>query len=209
MRAARWLLTLAVVGAAAWLFPPFHVVPLKTAAAADLAAAFDPARFAATFWTNRLLPALPQTVKAETLLPAIQADPAAARTRYARGTGLGGSYFYFLSGTGRVAAVSEDEVLLVVTSGTNAEVSLPAGLIFGNALRDGTGLLNASDYPNSQDFNGLAEALNHLAETQAVPPLRACARPGAKIFFAGCAEVADESTDLKPLKVIPVAIAEK
>ena len=64
--------------------------------------------------------------------------------------------------------------------------------------------MNVNDYPNSQDFNGISEALNHLAETRVQPKLREQAKVGAKISFAGCAEIADESTDLKPLKVIPI-----
>ena len=71
-------------------------------------------------------------------------------------------------------------------------------------MRDGTGLLSANDYPNSQDFNDISAALNHLVETSAQPKLRAQAKIGARISFAGCAEVNDEAADLKPLKVIPL-----
>jgi predicted lipoprotein len=94
---------------------------------------------------------------------------------------------------------------LAVTEGaTSAEVSLQVGLLFSNAIRDGTGLLNVNDYPNSQDFNAISEALNHLVETRVQPKLRAQAKVGATIRFVGCAEVNDESADLKPLKVVPV-----
>lgn len=205
MRAVRWLIAIGIVAGICWQFPLFRIVPVKTAAAEKAAETFNPAGFAEVFWTNQLLPSLSKAVKAETLLRAIQADVAAARTNYSRSVGLGENYFYFLSGTGRVIAVSDDEVTLAVTgSSTNAEVSLQTGLVFGNALRDGTGLLNANNYPNSQDFNDISEALNHIVETRVLPKLREQAKVGRKIFFAGCAEVDDESSDLKPLKVIPI-----
>ena len=188
-----------------WLFPLFHVVPLKTAAAEKAAATFNATQFAEAFWTKQLLASPDQSVKAEVLLPAIQFDAATAKKKFSRSVGLSEGYFYFVSGSGRVVAVSDDEVSLAVTVGsTNAEVSLQTGLIFGNALRDGTGLLNASDYPNSQDFNDISAALNHLVETRVLPKLREQAKVGAKISFVGCAEVDDESTDLKPLKVMPI-----
>jgi hypothetical protein len=37
-----------------------------------------------------------------------------------------------------------------------------------------------------------------------LPKLREQAKVGTRIVFTGCAEVDDESSDLKPLKVIPI-----
>ena len=207
MRAVRWFIAIVVIARVFWLFPLFHIVSLKTATAEKAAATFNAAQFAETFWTNQLLTPLHKTVKAEVLLPAIQSDTAAAKKKFSRSVGLSEGYFYFVSGNGRVVAVSDDEISLAVTdSSPNGEVLLQTGLIFGNALRDGTGLLNASDYPNSQDFNDISAALNHLVETRVLPQLHGQVKVGAKISFVGCAEVDDESTDLKPLKVIPIQI---
>ena len=210
MRAARWLIAVAIALAICWRFPLFHVVALKTAAAEKTAATFDPTEYTEAFWTNQLLPSLTKAVKTETLLPAIQTDATMAKTHYSRSVGMSESYFYFLSGTGRVMAVSDDEVSLAMNhSSTNAEISLQTGLVFGNALRDGTGLLNVNDYPNSQNFNGISEALNHIVETRVLPKLHDQAKVGTKIYFVGCAEVDDESADLKPLKVIPIKTENK
>ena len=205
MRAVRWFIAIVVIASICWLLPLFHVVTLKTATAEKVATTFNATDFAETFWTNQLLASLAKTVKAETLLPAIQSDATTAKKKFSKTVGLSENYFYFVSGSGRVVAVSDDEVSLAVTdSSTNVEISLQTGLVFGDAIRDGTGLLNASDYPNSQDFNDISAALNHLVETRVLPKLREQAKVGAKISFAGCAEVDDESTDLKPLKVIPI-----
>jgi predicted lipoprotein len=180
-------------------------VPLKTAAAEKAAATFNPAAFAEKFWDEQLLKTFDKAVKADELLPAIQVNAAEAKKKFARSVGVSESYTYFISGTGRVIAVGDDEISLTVTDGaTNAEVSLQTGLLFGNAIRDGTGLLNVNDYPNSQDFNGISEALNHIVETRVLPKLQGRAKVGAKINFTGCAEVDDESTDLKPLKLVPI-----
>ena len=205
MRVVRWFIAILIAAVVCWLFPLFHVVTMKTATAEKVAATFNATQFAEAFWTNQLLASSDKVVKAEALLATLQSDPAAAKKKFSRSVGLSEGYFYFVSGSGRVVAVSDDEVSLAVTDGsTNAEVSLETGLLFGNAIRDGTGLLNASDYPNSQDFNDISAALNHLVETSVLPKLREQAKVGAKISFAGCAEVDDESTDLKPLKIVPI-----
>jgi predicted lipoprotein len=205
MRVVGWFIAVAVAAGICWVFPLFHVVPLKQAAAEKAAATFNATDFAEAFWTNRLLAALGHAVKAEELLPAISSDAAAAKKKYSRSVGLSEAYYYFITGSGTVLSVSDDEVTLAVTPGaTNTEISLQTGLVFGNGVRDGTGLLNTSDYPNSQDFNDISAALNHIVETRILPPLRAQAKVGAKISFTGCAEVADEASDLHPLKVIPI-----
>lgn len=189
-----------------WRFPLFHIVPLERATKERVAATFNPKEFAEKFWSDRLLKSLDKAVKAEVLLPAIRANAGQARKQFSRSVGVSESYIYFLSGKGRVLAASDDEISLAVTEGAaSVEVLLQVGLLFGNAVRDGTGLLNVNDYPNSQDFNGISEALNRIIETRVLPKLRAQAKVGALISFVGCAEVNDESADLKPLKVVPIS----
>jgi predicted lipoprotein len=205
MRFVYWIIAMAIAAGVCWRFPLFHVVTMKTATAEKAAVTFNATQFAEMFWTNQLAPALPKSSPAEALLALIQTDPTAAKKKYARGAGVGDSYFYFVAGAGKIIAVSDDDISIAVTVGsTNAEISLQTGLIFGNALRDGSGLLSPSDYPNSQDFNDISAALNHIVENSVQPKLRERAKVGAVISFAGCAEVNDESVDLKPLKVIPI-----
>lgn len=205
MRWAGWLTAIVAFAGLCWLFPLFHIVPLERAAKEKSAAVFNPAEFAERFWSERLLKSLDQATPADALLPAIRANAADAKQKFGHSIGVSESYTYFVAGSGRVVAASDDEIALAVTPGaTNAEIVLLSGLLFGNAIRDGTGLLNVNDYPNSQDFNAISEALNHLVETRVQPKLREIAKVGATIRFVGCAEVNDESSDLKPLRVVPV-----
>jgi predicted lipoprotein len=207
MRWAGWLIAITVVAGLCWCFPLFHIVPLERAVKEKAAATFNAKEFAERFWGAQLLKLLDKVTKADVLLPAIRVNPAEAKRQFARSLGVTESYTYFISGKGRVLARSDDEISLAVTDGaTNAEVSLQVGPLFSNAVRDGTGLLNVSDYPNSQDFNAISEALNHLIEERVQPKLREQAKIGATVHFVGCAEVNDETADLKPLKVVPLRV---
>lgn len=206
MRPLPWLIAIVIIAGVCWRFPLFHVVSLRQAQQEKAAGTFNPKEVAEKFWNERLLKSLDQAVKAEVLLPAIQTDAAVARKKFSRSIGVSESYTYFISGAGRVLTVSDDEISLAVTAGaTQAEVSLQVGLLFSNAIRDGTGLLSVNDYPNSQDFNAISEALNRIIEVRVQPRLRATAKVGVTLRFAGCVEVNDEATDLKPLKLIPIA----
>ena len=204
-RLLGWSAAVLFLAGVCWLFPLVHIVPLERATKQKAAAAFDPARFADQFWNERLIKSLDKAVRADTLLPAIRSDAAEARKKFSRRLGMSESYTYFVSGEGRVVAVTGDEILLALSaSTTEPEIALQTGLLFGNAVRDGTGLLDVNDYPNSQDFNAISEALNHLIETRVLQKLHEQAKAGVTIRFVGCAEVTDESTDLKPLKLIPI-----
>jgi Predicted periplasmic lipoprotein (DUF2291). len=204
-RFLQWLAVAIGLVVLCWLFPLFHVVPLERAIAKKAAAAFDSAEFAETFWNDRLLKSLDRAVPAQTLIPAIQSNPAEARKKFSHHLGLSDSYLYFISGRGRVLSVTEDEITLAVTEGaTTPQVSLQVGFLFSNAVRDGTGLLNVNNFSNSQDFNAISEALNHIVETRVQPALREHAKVGGIVQFVGCAEVNDQTMDLKPLKVVPI-----
>jgi predicted lipoprotein len=90
--------------------------------------------------------------------------------------------------------------------GDTADIVVPLGMVFGNAVRDGTGLLDSSSYPNAQEFNDISAALNSMVETNVLPQLQQMAKVGQRIQFAGCVEVADEEADLKPLKLVPTTV---
>lgn len=203
--AVRILIALILIGVVCAFFPLFHVVSLKRAEMEKDAAVFDAAKFADTFWSDKLLKSFDHATDAKELLAAIHSDLAAASKKYAHNLSLGGGYFYYVRGEGRVLSTNSDGVALAIdANATNTEVVLETGLIFGNAVRDGTGLLNASDYSNLQDFNSISAGLNKKVETEVLPDLHGHAYVGATIQFVGCAEVDDESTDLNPLQVIPI-----
>jgi predicted lipoprotein len=204
-RAAGIIISLILLGAICWFFPLFHIVPLKRAEAEKEAGKFDAVQFTQELWSGKLNASFDHAIDAKVLLDAIQASPSNAQKKYARTLSLGGGYFYYLRGEGRVLSTNSDGISLAIhPDGTNAEVVLETGMIFGNAVRDGTGLLNASDYPNLEDFNSISAELNKLVEARVLPSLREQIRVGAKVSFVGCAEVDDETTDLNPLQVVPV-----
>src|SRR5262245_49258255 len=92
------IIGIALGGTVCWFFPLFYVVPLERVTKEKAAATFDPQEFALKFWNDPLRKSLDKAVKAEVLLPAIQADAAAAKKKFSRSIGVGESYTYFLSG---------------------------------------------------------------------------------------------------------------
>jgi predicted lipoprotein len=208
MKRGVWIMALAVgLGIFCWAFPPFRVRSLKTIRAARTSAQFNATDFVNQFWVEKLLPATEHATDASKVLEAIAADPKKVGDQYGRTVGVSSSYFLFLRGSGRVASVAPDNIGLALKPDSNsAEIVISLGLVFGNAVRDGSGLLDSSSYPNAQEFNDISAALNNVVETKVIPELQRVAAVGKRIRFAGFVEIGDEETELKPLKLVPISV---
>ncbi|MEO9594834.1 DUF2291 family protein [Rhodopirellula bahusiensis] len=196
-----------------YLFPLFRVVSLddaNEASAKASAAKFDPIVFVDQFWNDKLLASKANAVDALELVNEIQANPGKVRQARGRQVGLSQSYFLTVTGVGRVVSVEKNSVGLAITDQSDeAEVVLESGILFGNTVRDGTGLLDVNEFQNTQDFNAISTELNRRIEANVLPTLRDIATSGTEIEFAGCAQVSDESTDLNPLRVVPFFVEAK
>ena len=189
-----------------YFLPLFRIVPLGQAEQQgnSTSPAFEPITFVEKFWNEQLIPGASKAVEASQLIAEIKQDRKAARDTYGRSLGLSDTYFYFLSGTGRVVSVERNTVGLSIEDGTTqVQILLETGILFGNAVRDGTGFLDVDDFQNSQDFNAISTEINRRIETDILPKLRETATFGSTIRFVGCAQITDEDTDLSPLRVIP------
>jgi predicted lipoprotein len=203
-RLITWSAVAASLAIALYFFPLFHIVPLNQTEQRAADAAFDPVAFVDRFWTERLIPGATRAVDAGELVAAVARDRQSARRTHGRSVGLGGVYYYFVAGTGRVVSIEKDSVGLSLRDDQpEVHVSLATGNIFGNVVRDGTGLLDVNDFANSQDFNALSSELNRRIEKQVLPALRKRAAVGVQVQFVGCTEIIDEETDLLPLRVVP------
>jgi predicted lipoprotein len=198
---------LAGVGILWVAFPPFHVRSLKTVRQAQESKRLDVAGFVARLWTEALLPATRTAADAAIVTERLVADPKSVREEYGRTVGLGSSYYLFLRGTGRVVSADEDSIgLSLKGDGDEVQILIERGFVFGNAVRDATGLIEASSYPNAQEFNDVSAALNSIVETHVLPRLQHVAKVGNRIRFAGCAEVGDEEQDQLPLRLVPIEV---
>jgi len=208
MKKARPLLILIVVLAAlCWFFPPFHVRSLKAVRQAAASMQFNAADFASKFWEEQLLPAAQQAADAAAVVEQINSNPKSVREQFGRTVGMGDSYYLFLRGDGRVVSADEDSIgLSLEPEGDDGQIVIELGFVFGNAVRDATGLIKASTYPNAQEFNDISAALNTMVETNVLPHLQKIAKVGSRVHFVGCVEVGDEELDLKPLKLVPVEV---
>jgi predicted lipoprotein len=193
LRPRRWVAPAVLGGAFAVLFvfyPPFRVVPLNAPSSTAKAVAFDATAYAATFWNDQLQPAaLTEGTDLATLVRDLRADPDAARTAHARTVGIGGRAYYVARGSGRIVGRERSALLVEPEGAPGMRVALRTGPVFGNTVRDASGLLEVNEFPGLTEFNALAAALNSLVEERVLPALAADLPEGATIAFTGAVEV--------------------
>jgi predicted lipoprotein len=199
------LVVLGVVAALLWRYPPVRIVNLAEVEASKREQAFDAADYARRVWDEQLKPILGTAHDAAEVAAAIRQDPREARTQFGRTMGVGRGYFLFLRGEGVVVSADSRQIGLSLGGGEEVDVVLRVGPLFGNAVRDATGLVDASDFSNSQHFNAVSQELNRIVEAEVLPAVVKIAKAGRRIAFVGCAEVRNEPGDLRPLKVVPLS----
>ncbi len=206
-RFVGYLLAVLATGIFFVLYPPFRVVPLEETQSQAQEKSFDASAFAETFWTDRLLGALDSAVDVGKLLAAIRDNSVNARQEFAREFGIGETYYYFVSGTGFVHSVGEGFANISLSKSLDSvEVRLLTANIFGNAIRNGTGLLDVSDFPNSRGFNAISLELNRLVETRVLPSFRNQVETGQAVSFVGCAEIREDTQEMSSLVLVPIVL---
>lgn len=205
----RWLAFALVAVVLLVVFPPFHVSrldpdgkPVGTGVGA--AAAFDAVAFTSTFWKEKLQPAATQAPAVAPIALAVRADPLAAAKQHGHKVGEGTTWYYFARGSGRVTAVERSRLLVEIDDAPGAIVAVRTGPVFGNAVRDGCGLLELNSVPGLAEFNAVSAELNRMIEQSVQPPLKTGVEVGMRVAFVGCAE-APETVGSGPLLVfVPV-----
>jgi len=197
---SRRLLTVAiVVSLSTYYFPLFHVSRLSTVASPI---DFDTLAAANRFWIEDLPAA--HADNATVIALAYQTDPSGAIKEHARFVGLGGAAYFFIKGEGKVVSYTHDAIRLVLAGDPAPQIEIQIGPIFGNAVRDATGLLDVNRFPSLEDFNEIASDLNQRVESRVLPPLRARVTVGAHVIFTGCAEAGESAQGQQVLSVIPI-----
>jgi predicted lipoprotein len=134
-----------------------------------------------------------------------------AREKFGRRVGVSRTRLIVLKGSGKIVQVDKKGVGIgLEPNGSQPDIVLRTGLLFGNTVRDSSGLVDASSFANSQHFNDISTELNRIVETRVIPALKQpAAREGAHVEFAGCLEIQDDARVEFPLTIIPLDVRVK
>src|SRR5439155_18308957 len=112
---------------------------------------------------------------------------------------------FLVKGKGTIASINENDISVLPDSNKQT-ITIATEFIFGNAVRDATGLININEFNNTMDFNNVSAEINKIIREKVLPSFKSNAKKGNKIEFVGAIELNKEHLDLSPIEVVPVEI---
>jgi predicted lipoprotein len=170
----------------------------------DTPGVFNAAAYAIEIWDNRLPSAINSAPNLIYLVEILEADPVNAFDNYGRKIGISNTYYFIANGEGIIKSVEEEN--LVIDAEGGLQIRLATDFIFGNAVRDGSGIVDIDDFVNMTDFNNVSIELNNIIKSKVVPLLNEFAQPGRKVDFAGTFAINEKDFDINNIRVIPVSV---
>jgi len=163
---------------------------------------FDLAAYTRVLWERDLPEIARQGADIRSLLGALKDDPESTCRTRGHKLGISQTVYFFVRGSGTIAALDDENVMVAL--GDGLQVKIATDFIFGNAVREASGLINIDDFLNMTDFNNVSVDLNKKVKKNVATPLRNAAAPGMSIEFAGAFEVNEKKPEPESIRIIPV-----
>ena len=182
------------------------------------------------FW-RKLLPKQDKVPAATEILSVLHRDIPGAIRQYATQTkDVSSTHFFLLKGCGKAVVVTPEGVSLSLEDadgkvvgkvgvgaasevegeiGGERRIILVTDLIFGNTVRNASGLVDSDQFPDSMDYNRVSEAINAKIMNDVIPVFRDEVKKGSMVVFFGAAQVFENDPQIRPWKVIPIQVEVK
>lgn len=168
---------------------------------------FDPVSFSKNLWQEQLPAKMDSAVILTNLIGAVAKEKETALQQYTRALAIGNYRYALVKANLQVITVNEDEVLASVSAGDSTiQVKLATEFIYGNAVRDASGLIRVEDFPNTSDLNGISEELNRIIRAEVIPAVKGKLKAGDKLEVVAALELNKEHIHWQGIELYPVRI---
>ena len=168
---------------------------------------FDAGSFSKRLWEEKLPARLDSAIDLAIFIRSAQANRADAFSKYSNALGIGNYRYALIKSEGIVASISEDDITVQLKQGDSLmEAKLATEFIYGNSIRDASGLIDLKDFPNTMELNGISEELNKIVRNTVLPPFKTAVKIGDRLIVTGAIELNKEHIKWNELEIIPVRL---
>jgi len=168
---------------------------------------FDVFHFSQQLWEEQLPAKLDSAVELITLLLLLKTNKAEAFSKYSNALHIGNARYFLVKATGTVTNVNEDEVMLRYGGAdSTVNIQLETEFVYGNAIRDASGLVDLNDFTNAADLNAISEELNKQVRKNVLPPFKSAVKKDNVVDIVGVIEMNREHVNTKEIEIIPLKL---
>ena len=168
---------------------------------------FDATKFTKKLWAKEFPAKLDSAIALKDLINAVKANPTEAFAKYSNTLGIGNYRYCLVTVTGIATEINPDDITVQVNATEPAmNIQLATEYVYGNAIRDASGLVDIKDFANNMDLNSISAALNKRVREEVLPPFKAAVKKGDTIHIAGAIELNKEHIKFNDLELIPVQL---
>jgi len=200
-KAIKYSIGILVIGLLGYNSVYFQPLDKKLADGNEIS--FDAKAYVDGIWSNELMKVYKDAPDIALLIDSLEQNTIAAFETYGYALGIGNIGYFRVQGEGLVTAVNNNNVLLQVGSHV---IEVETEFVYGNAIRDASGLVKLNDYDNSSDFNSISESINEKIRKELIPEFRSKVKIGDKVRFEGAIELNKAHLKLSRIEVIPITL---
>ena len=192
------------------LFIGYHSIyfrKLDEVKPASASKGFDAKAYAGNFYNSKLLPQIGNAIELGKLVALLKTQPDNTFKTYSHALGIGNIKYFLVQGEGTLSSITEDAVSVSLKNDTvKTDIKIATEFVYGNAIRDASGLVKLNDFTNTADFNSISEEVNKIVRKDVLPQFKAKANPGDMIKFTGAIELNQAHINLDSIEVVPVQL---
>ena len=168
---------------------------------------FDAVAYTQLLWKNRMQGKLDSAVELSTLIKEVEANQQTALDKYGNALGIGNYRYVLVKAMVNVTEIKADE-LQVQYQFENKQIDavLATEYIYGNAVRDASGLVTVKDFSNTDDLNGISEAMNDKIRKEVLPSFKKAIQKGQKVQLVAAIELNKAFVKWNGLELIPIQL---
>lgn len=182
-----------------------YIKPLNEIQQASLE--FDASKFSDELWTEKFPGIIEQAVAFSEFKQGVAVSPEETLEKHTHAVAIGNYRYALIRTEAKVVSIDEDDVKIEINDGEkNQEAILATEFIYGNAVRDACGLIDAIRFPDTDKLNGVSSSLNNIVREKVIGPFRNQVNVGDKIEVTAAIEINREQISWKDLELFPVKI---